>query len=104
MREVAIIAYAQTPLVRYCGSKNDVELVMVVVNDVKHQLGFTNQDIDFFCSGSCDYLGGSAFSFVNALDAPGAVPPINERTANINVFIPKPFIESIPLFCCPSCA
>ena len=78
MREVAIIAYAQTPLVRDCGSKNDVELVMEVVHAVKKQLNFTNKDIDFFCSGSCDYLGGSAFAFVNALDALGAVPPINE--------------------------
>ena len=78
MREVAIIAYAQTPLVRDCGAKNDVELVMEVVNAVKKQVGFTNQDLDFFCSGSCDYLGGSAFAFVNALDALGAVPPINE--------------------------
>lgn len=78
MREVAIIAYAQTPLVRDCGSTNDVELVMNVVHAVKKQVNFTNKDIDFFCSGSCDYLGGSAFAFVNALDALGAVPPINE--------------------------
>src|ERR1035437_5565789 len=78
MREVAIVAYAQTPLVRDCGSRNDVELVMEVVNAVKHQTGFTNKDIDFFCSGSCDYLGGSAFAFVGALDALGAVPPIGE--------------------------
>jgi len=78
MREVAIIAYAQTPLVRDCGAKNDVELVMEVVHAVKNQVGFTNKDIDFFCSGSCDYLGGSAFAFVGALDALGAVPPINE--------------------------
>lgn len=78
MREVAIVAYAQTPLVRDCGSRNDVELVMEVVHAVKKQTGFTNKDIDFFCSGSCDYLGGSAFAFVGALDALGAVPPINE--------------------------
>jgi len=78
MREVAIVAYAQTPLVRDCGARNDVELVMDVVNAVKQQTGFTNKDLDFFCSGSCDYLGGSAFAFVNALDALGAVPPIAE--------------------------
>lgn len=78
MREVAIVAYAQTPLVRDCGAKNDVELVMEVVHAVRKQTGFTNKDIDFFCSGSCDYLGGSAFAFVNALDGLGAVPPINE--------------------------
>ena len=78
MREVAIIAYAQTPMLRDCGTKNDTELVMEVIHGVKHQTGFANKDIDFFCSGSCDYLGGAPFVYVASLDALGAVPPINE--------------------------
>ncbi len=78
MREVAVIAYYQTPQVRDCGAKNDVELVMEAVHGVKNQIGFTQQDIDFTCSGSCDYLGGAAFAFVSAVDALGAVPPISE--------------------------
>jgi acetyl-CoA acetyltransferase len=78
MREVAIIAYHQTPMVRDAGAKNDVELVMEVVHNVKQQVNFTQADIDFTCSGSCDYLGGAAFSFVGAVDALGAVPPISE--------------------------
>ena len=78
MREIAIIAYQQTQMLRDAGARNDVELVMEVVQAVKDQVGFKNSDIDFTCSGSCDYLGGAAFAFVGALDALGAVPPISE--------------------------
>ncbi len=42
------------------------------------ELGLKQTDIGFWCSGSSDYLAGRAFSFVSALDAIGAVPPINE--------------------------
>ncbi|MBF6480681.1 thiolase domain-containing protein, partial [Nocardia cyriacigeorgica] len=42
------------------------------------QLGITKSDIDFWCSGSSDYLAGRAFSFISAVDSIGAVPPINE--------------------------
>src|SRR6201987_374925 len=40
--------------------------------------GLAKQDIGFWCSGSSDYLAGRAFSFVQAVDAIGAVPPIRE--------------------------
>ncbi len=43
------------------------------------QVGIRNaQDVDFVCSGSCDYLQGAAFAFVSGVDALGAVPPIKE--------------------------
>jgi acetyl-CoA acetyltransferase len=46
---------------------------------VYDQLGLRNaQDVDFVCSGSCDYLQGAAFAFVAGVDALGAVPPIKE--------------------------
>jgi acetyl-CoA acetyltransferase len=41
-------------------------------------LGLSKKDIGFWCSGSSDYLAGRAFSFVSAVDAIGAFPPINE--------------------------
>lgn len=78
MREVAVISFAQTPKVRDAGAQNDVELVMNVVSGALGQVGLTIKDIDFTCSGSCDYLGGAAFAFVSAVDALGAVPPISE--------------------------
>ena len=74
MRDVAIISYAQTPQVRDAGAQNDIELVMGVTRTALENAQLTIDDIDFVCSGSCDYLGGAAFAFVNAIDALGAVP------------------------------
>ncbi len=74
MRDIAIISYAQTPQLRDAGAQNDIELVMSVTTDAMKQANMTIDDIDFICSGSCDYLGGAAFAFVNAVDAVGAVP------------------------------
>lgn len=78
MREVAIISYAQTPMRRDAGANNDVEMLMATLQEAYANVGITQKDIDFTCSGSCDYLGGAAFAFVSAVDALGAVPPIAE--------------------------
>lgn len=78
MRDVAVISYAQTPKVRDAGAQNDVELVMNAVHEACGNLGIVARDVDFTCSGSCDYLGGAAFSFVSAVDALGAIPSIAE--------------------------
>ncbi len=78
MREVAVISYAQTPMLRDAGAQNDVELLMGPVQEALANINWTQKDIDFTCSGSCDYLGGAAFAFVSALDAVGAVPAISE--------------------------
>jgi acetyl-CoA acetyltransferase len=78
MRDVAIISYAQTPMKRDAGAQNDIELVMEVTRKALDAAKYTIEDIDFICSGSCDYLGGAAFAFVNAVDALGAVPPKSE--------------------------
>ncbi|HEY8547460.1 MAG TPA: thiolase domain-containing protein [Acidimicrobiales bacterium] len=77
-REVAVVAFAQSPHVRRLEHRNEVELVMPVLHEVKAALGIEQSDIDFTCSGSTDYLAGSAFSFVQALDGVGAWPPIAE--------------------------
>ncbi len=78
MRDVAIISYVQTPQVRDAGARNDIELVMDVTSRAMKEAGMKIGDIDFVCSGSCDYLGGAAFAFVNAVDAFGCVPPKSE--------------------------
>ena len=78
MRDVAIVSFAQTPMKRDAGAQNDIELVMDVTHQAMDKIGYTIKDIDFICSGSCDYLGGAAFAFVNAVDALGAVPPKSE--------------------------
>jgi len=79
MRDIAIVAYQQTDSVSDAGAVNEVELIMPVLERTFAQVGINNaQDVDFVCSGSCDYLQGAAFAFVMGVDALGAVPPIKE--------------------------
>ena len=79
MRDIAIVAYQQTDCVSDAGALNEVELIMPVLARVFEQAKLNNaQDVDFVCSGSCDYMQGAAFAFVLGVDALGAVPPIKE--------------------------
>jgi acetyl-CoA acetyltransferase len=78
MRDVAVVGFAQSPSVRREESRNEVEMVMPVVEEVLAGCGMGREDIGFTVSGSCDYLAGVPFSFVSALDAVGAWPPIQE--------------------------
>ena len=76
MREVAILGFAQ---VDYPRSEDDeIEMISGVVARALATSGVTRKQIGFTVSGSCDYLGGRPFSFVTALDAIGAWPPISE--------------------------
>lgn len=78
MRDVAIVSFAQAKNVRRQLDANEVEMVMPVVRAAVEQSGIPRREIGFTCSGSCDYLAGQPFSFVSALDAIGAWPPISE--------------------------
>ncbi len=79
MQKIAITAYSQSKCVSDAGAANEVELIMPQLEAVFGQVGLNNaQDVDFVCSGSCDYLQGAAFAFVSGVDALGAVPPIKE--------------------------
>ncbi|MGW4210780.1 thiolase domain-containing protein [Lentzea sp. NPDC004789] len=79
MRDVAVVGFAQTPCVRETdGTTNGVEMLVPIFHEVLGSLGLTKSDIGFWCSGSSDYLAGRAFSFVSAVDAIGAFPPIME--------------------------
>lgn len=79
MREIAVVAFSQSRCVADAGAANEVELIMPQLQAVYDQLGLASaQDVDFVCSGSCDYLQGAAFAFVAGVDALGAVPPIRE--------------------------
>lgn len=77
-RDVAVVSFAQSPMIRRAEDANEVELVMPVVSAALATAGLTIRDIGFTCSGSTDYLMGVPFSFVGALDAVGAWPPIEE--------------------------
>jgi acetyl-CoA acetyltransferase len=75
MRDVAVVAFAQTTHVA-ASPLAEVELLAPVIIEVKRQTGLNR--FGFTCSGSCDYLAGAPFSFVSALDAVGAWPPVSE--------------------------
>ncbi|CAN1547395.1 PaaJ Acetyl-CoA acetyltransferase [Mycobacteriaceae bacterium] len=79
MREVAVVGFAHAPHVRRTeGTTNGVEMLLPCFAEIYKDLGIKQSDIDFWCSGSSDYLAGRAFSFISAIDSIGAVPPINE--------------------------
>ena len=77
MRDVAIIASAQA-INRASTTATPVEMLIPVVNQVLVNAGMARTDIGFWCHGSCDYMTGQPFSFVSAVDALGAWPPIIE--------------------------
>ncbi|HTM85523.1 MAG TPA: thiolase domain-containing protein [Mycobacterium sp.] len=78
-RDVAVVGFAHAPHVRRTdGTTNGVEMLMPCFSQLYTQLGISQADIGFWCSGSSDYLAGRAFSFISAIDSIGAVPPINE--------------------------
>ncbi|MFB7208920.1 thiolase domain-containing protein [Streptomyces sp. NPDC056255] len=78
MRDVAIVAFAQTDHLRQTDELSEVEILMPVLHQVLDATGLRASDIGFTCSGSSDYLAGRAFSFTMALDGVGASPPISE--------------------------
>jgi acetyl-CoA acetyltransferase len=78
--DVAVIGFAQSPIERAndAATTNGVEMLVPIFAEVLQSTGLTKNDIGFWCSGSSDYLAGRAFSFVSAVDAIGAVPPVAE--------------------------
>jgi acetyl-CoA acetyltransferase len=77
--EVAVVGFAEAPsLRRTTGTTNGVEMLVPIFHEVLAQTGLARTEIGFWCSGSSDYLAGRAFSFVAAVDAIGAFPPVME--------------------------
>jgi acetyl-CoA acetyltransferase len=77
MRDVAVVATAQA-VGRVNTTLTSVELMLPVIHEVIARAGLDKTEIDFWCHGSCDYMSGQPFSFVAAVDALGAWPPIVE--------------------------
>ncbi|GLW61915.1 lipid-transfer protein [Actinomadura rubrobrunea] len=75
-RDIAVVAFAQTRHSAQDDGLTEVEMLAPVIGEIKERTGLTR--FGFTCSGSCDYLAGTPFSFVSALDAVGAWPPISE--------------------------
>ena len=76
---VAVVGFAQSPCARHGqGTTSGVEMLVPIFGEVLAATGLAKDDVGFWCSGSSDYLAGRAFSFVQAVDAIGAFPPIAE--------------------------
>ena len=78
VRPVAVVSFAQSQMMRREEQRNDVEMLQPVIVEVFEKIGLSKDEMGFVCSGSCDYLVGAPFSFVGALDAVGAWPPMRE--------------------------
>jgi acetyl-CoA acetyltransferase len=71
---VAIVGWGVTALERRTSS-SEKQLLLDAVTRATEDAGITRADLDFSCAGSCDYVAGQAFSFVQNIDAIGAWPP-----------------------------
>ncbi|WP_018653156.1 thiolase domain-containing protein [Actinomadura flavalba] len=73
---IAVVAFVQTTHTGHDTGLSETELLAPVITEIKERTG--RKRFGFTCSGSNDYLAGAPFSFVAALDAVGAWPPIAE--------------------------
>src|SRR5882724_528482 len=72
--DVAIVGWSVSTLERQT-AKTETQLLLEVVTGAVEDAGITRADVEFTCAGSCDYVAGQAFSFVQNTDAIGAWPP-----------------------------
>ena len=72
--DIAIIGWNISPMVRNTGH-TEAHMLLEVITGAVNDAGITRADVDFTCAGSCDYVAGQAFSFVQNIDALGAWPP-----------------------------
>ena len=85
MRDVAVVGFAQRQMPEFDGSPTCVELLVPLFKECYEQTGWTRKDVGFWCSGSSDYLAGRSFSFVQAVDAIGVIPPVNESHVEMDL-------------------
>jgi acetyl-CoA acetyltransferase len=76
-RDLAIVAFAQAPSIA-SEHRTEAQMLVPLLNAVLEQSGIDRRDIGFTVSGSCDYLTGATFTFVQMLEATAAWPPISE--------------------------
>jgi acetyl-CoA acetyltransferase len=75
--DIAIVGFAQTRSERHAAD-SEVQLLVPTVTQALERAGVDRREIGFTCAGSCDYLTGGPFAFVQNLEAAGAWPPISE--------------------------
>jgi acetyl-CoA acetyltransferase len=75
-RPVAVAGFAE--IIERRSERDETELLVDVIGAALERAGLGRREIGFVVSGSCDFVVGRPFSFVTALDAVGAWPPIEE--------------------------
>jgi acetyl-CoA acetyltransferase len=75
MRNVAIVGFAQAPIVAHDAHHTAPEMLYPVVRRALADCGVERSDIDYQTAGSADYFDGRPFGFVAALDVMGSWPP-----------------------------
>src|ERR1700712_4108815 len=78
MRDVAVVGFAQRQMEEFDGSPTCVELLVPLFAECYEQTGWDRRDIRFLCPGGSGHPAGRSFSFVQAVDAIGVIPPVNE--------------------------
>lgn len=78
MRDVAVVAFAQSPCLAANRRDDMAEILLPVVREALGAAGIGRDEIDFYASGSHDFYEGRTFAYIESLDAVGAWPPISE--------------------------
>jgi acetyl-CoA acetyltransferase len=75
LRNVAVVGFAQLPIVARDEHRMASEMLYPVVREALTQVGVGRDAIDYQISASTDYMDGRPFGFVSALDVMGSWPP-----------------------------
>jgi acetyl-CoA acetyltransferase len=78
MRDVAVVASAQSPC--HAANRRDdmAGILLPVIRDALATISLDRGRVDFVASGSHDFHEGRTFAYIDSLDAVGAWPPIRE--------------------------
>jgi acetyl-CoA acetyltransferase len=74
LRNVAVVGFAQLPIVARDEHRTSTEMLYPAVRQALAGCGVERDEIAFQIAGSTDYMDGRPFGFVNALDAMGSWP------------------------------
>lgn len=75
LRNVAVVAFAQEPLIAHDEHRTAQELLYLTVRRALAQAGVGRDAFDLQLAGSADYVDGKPFGFVQSLDVTGSWPP-----------------------------
>ena len=75
LRNIAVVGFAQAPIVACDEHRTAPEMLYPQVKRALADCGVERDDIDYQTAGSADYFDGRPFGFVAALDVMGTWPP-----------------------------